>query len=174
MIATAFITATGIGDSAPPKTVIILSAAQAEVFQVDVVVVEIKRWTNDQKQNTSSFNPLLDRTQKFVEDYRNFQHIWHYALVSMGDVLNRRLQQIKSAPLLLIRNVFYQNFKTKHPNGQITPTQTSILSFDTIIENVECRNHTLLEIQNLRMKATGKVNVTQNKGTNSGRQPGIF
>jgi hypothetical protein len=67
---------------------------------------------------------------------------------------------MKWAPLFSIGKVFYQDFETRRPDGQIIPTPTFILSFDAIIGDAECRNHTFLEILKSGMKAMGKTDAT--------------
>ena len=161
----------GIGDSGRPDIAMIFSADPAEVPQVDVVVVEIKRRTNDEKENTNAVNQLLDRAQKLVDHCPNIQRIWYYAVLEVDEVLDRRLQQMKWAPLFSIGKVFYQDFETRRPDGQIIPTPTFILSFDAIIGDAECRNHTFLEILKSGMKAMGKVDATQSKVSTTVVQP---
>lgn len=151
------LTEDGIGDNGRPDIAMIFSADPAEVPQVDVVVVEIKRRTNDEKENTNAVNQLLDRAQKLVDHCPNIQRIWYYAVLEVDEVLDRRLQQMKWAPLFSIGKVFYQDFETRRPDGQIIPTPTFILSFDAIIGDAECRNHTFLEILKSGMKALEKV-----------------
>lgn len=145
-----------VGDDGRPDIAMIFSADPAEVPLVDVVVVEIKRRTNDEKENTNAVNQLLDRAQKLVDHCSNIQRVWYYAVLEVDDVLDRRLQQMKWAPLFSIGKVFYQDFETRRPDGQIIPTPTFILSFDAIIGDAECRNHTFLEILKSGMKAMEK------------------
>ena len=56
------------------------------------------------------------------------------------------------APLFSKGKVYYQDFETKRPDGLRVPTPTFILSFDAIIGDAECRNHTFLEILKAGMK----------------------
>ena len=151
------LTEDGIGDNGRPDIAMIFSADPVEVPQVDVVVVEIKRRTNDEKENTNAVNQLLDRAQKLVNHCPNIQRIWYYAVLEVDEVLDRRLQQMKWAPLFSKGKVFYQDFETRRPDGKIIPTPTFILSFDAIINDAECRNHTFLEILKSGMKALEKV-----------------
>ncbi len=150
----------GIGDDGRPDIAMIFSANPAEVPQVDVVVVEIKRRTNDEKENTNAVNQLLDRAQKLVDHCPNIQRVWYYAVLEVDEVLDRRLQQMKWAPIFSIGKVFYQDFETRRPDGQVIPTPTFILSFDAIIGDAECRNHTFLEILRSGMKAMEKTVTT--------------
>ncbi len=151
----------GIKDGGRPDIAMIFSGDPAEVAKVDVVVVEIKRRTNDEKENTNAINQLLDRAQKLVDYCPNIQRVWYYAVLEVDDVLDRRLQQMKWAPLFSIGKVFYQDFETRLPDGQIVPTPTFILSFDAIIGDAECRNHTFLEILKSGMKAFDKSDDSQ-------------
>lgn len=150
------LTDNGIGEAGRPDIAMIFSGDPAELPQVDVVIVEIKRRTNDEKENTNAVNQLLDRAQKLVDHCPNIQRVWYYAVLEVDDLLDRRLQQMKWAPLFSTGKVFYQDFETRRPDGQIIPTPTFILSFDAIIGDAECRNHTFLEILKSGMKALQK------------------
>lgn len=147
----------GVGDDGRPDIAMIFSADPADVPQVDVVVVEIKRRTDDEKENTNAVNQLLDRAQKLVDHCANIQRVWYYAVLEVNEVLDRRLQQMKWAPLFSTGRVFYQDFETKRPDGHIIPTPTFILSFDAIIGDAECRNRTFLEILKSGMRALEKA-----------------
>jgi hypothetical protein len=155
------LTEDGIGDDGRPDIAMIFSADPDKTPKVDVVVVEIKRRTNDEKENTNAVNQLLDRAQKLVDHCPNIQRVWYYAVLEVDDTLDRRLQQMKWAPLFSIGKVFYQDFETRRPDGQIIPTPTFILSFDAIIGDAECRNHTFLEILKSGMRAFEKVGMAQ-------------
>lgn len=157
----------GICDDGRPDIAMIFSADPADVPQVDVVVVEIKRRTKDEKENTNAVNQLLDRAQKLVDHCPNIQRVWYYAVLEVDEVLDRRLQQMKWAPLFSIGKVFYQDFETRRPDGQIIPTPTFILSFDAIIGDAECRNHTFLEILKSGMKAMEKTAASTNRPVNT-------
>ncbi|WP_072660721.1 hypothetical protein [Mariprofundus micogutta] len=41
---------------------------------------------------------------------------------------------------------------TERPNGETVPTPTFVMSFDSIVADAECRNHTFLEILKNGMK----------------------
>lgn len=151
----------GIGDNGRPDVAMIFSGDPATVPQVDVVVVEIKKKTDDEKENLYAVNQLLERAQKIVDHCHNIQRVWYYAVLQVNDPLDRRLRQMKWAPLFSTGKVFYQDFETRRPDGQIVPTPTFILSFDAIIGDAECRNHTFLEILRSGMKALDRGN----KGT---------
>lgn len=142
----------GIGDDGRPDIAMIFSADPGESNHVDVVVVEIKKKTDDEKENLYAVNQLLERAQKLVDHCTNIQRIWYYAVLQVNENLDRRLQQMKWAPLFSLGKVFYQDFETRRPDGQIVPTPTFILSFDAIIADAECRNHTFLEILKSGMK----------------------
>jgi hypothetical protein len=147
----------GIGDDGRPDIAIIFSGDPADSPQVDVVVVEIKKKTDDEKENLYAVNQLLERAQKLVDHCPNIQRVWYYAVLQVNEILDRRLQQMKWAPLFSIGKVFYQDFETRRPDGHIVPTPTFILSFDAIIGDAECRNHTFLEILRSGMKALERV-----------------
>jgi hypothetical protein len=146
-------------DEGRPDIAMIFSGDPAAAAAVDVVVVEIKKKTDDEKENIFAINQLLDRAQKLVNHCPNIQRVWYYAVLQINDVLAGRLRQMKWAPLFSKGKVFYQDFETRRPDGAIVLTPTFALSFDAIIGDAECRNHTFLEILKSGMKALGKSEI---------------
>jgi hypothetical protein len=141
-----------VGDAGRPDIAMIFSADPAEANAVDVVVVEIKKKTDDEKENIYAINQLLDRAVKLVKHCQNIQRIWYYAVMQVNDTLALRLRQQKWAPLFSKGKVFYQEYDTPHPDGRIVPTPTFVVSFDAIVADAESRNHTFLEILRDGMK----------------------
>ncbi|MCG7969983.1 MAG: ATP-binding protein [Candidatus Thiodiazotropha taylori] len=141
-----------VGDAGRPDIAMIFSADPADAKAVDVVVVEIKKKTDDEKENIYAINQLLDRAVKLVKHCQNIQRIWYYAVMQVNDTLALRLRQQKWAPLFSKGKVFYQEYDTPHPDGQIVPTPTFVVSFDAIVADAESRNHTFLEILRDGMK----------------------
>jgi hypothetical protein len=145
-----------VGDSGRPDIAMIFSGDPSVSF-VDVVVVEIKKETDDEKENIYAINQLLDRAQKLVDHCPNIQRVWYYAVLQINETLAGRLRQMKWAPLFSTGKVFYQDFETRRPDGVIVPTPTFVLSFDAIIGDAQSRNHTFLEILKSGMRALVKA-----------------
>ena len=145
-----------IDDEGRPDIAMIFSGDPEVVAHVDVVVVEIKKKTDDEKENVYAINQLLDRAQKLVNHCPNIQRIWYYAILQVNDTLDGRLRQMKWAPLFSKGKVFYQDFETKRQDGIVVPTPTFVLSFDAIIGDAECRNHAFLEILKSGVRAFSK------------------
>jgi len=141
-----------VNEAGRPDIAMIFSADPDNSESVDVVVVEIKRKTNDEKENQYVVNQLLDRASKLAEYCGSIQRIWYYALIEINDAMTIRLRQQKWAPLFSKGRVFYQEFPTEGKNQTIVPTPIFIVSFDAIISDAECRNHTFLEILRSGMK----------------------
>jgi hypothetical protein len=139
-------------DNGRPDIAMIFSGDPSTI-QVDVVVVEIKKKTDDEKENMFSINQLLDRAQKLVNHCPNIQRVWYYSVIQINETLAGRLRQMKWAPLFSTGKVFYQDFETRRPDGAIVPTPTFVLSFDAIVGDAESRNHTFLQILKSGMKA---------------------
>jgi hypothetical protein len=139
-------------DEGRPDIAMIFSADPAEAEFVDVVVVEIKKKTDDEKENQYSINQLLDRAVKLAAHCPNIQRIWYYAVIQISESMTTRLRQQKWAPLFSKGKVFYQEFPTERPNGSVVPTPTFVMSFDAIVADAKCRNHTFLEILRHGMK----------------------
>lgn len=140
------------GDDGRPDIAMIFSGDPETAAAVDVVVVEIKKKTDDEKENQYAINQLLDRAVKLAAHCPNIQRIWYYAVIQINDVMVTRLRQQKWAPLFSAGKVYYQEFPTERPNGSIVPTPTFVMSFDAIVADAESRNHTFLEILRTGMK----------------------
>ena len=67
-------------DDGRPDIAMIFSADPAEATAVDVVVVEIKKKTDDEKENQYVINQLLDRAVRLAAQCPNIQRIWYYAI----------------------------------------------------------------------------------------------
>lgn len=145
-----------VGDDGRPDIAMVFSADPEDVSKVDVVVVEIKKKTDEEKENQYAINQLLDRAVKLVEFCPEVQRIWYYAIMKVNKVMATRLRQQKWAPLFSKGEVFYQEYETPHPDGGIVPTPTFVMSFDAIVADAEWRNHTFLEILRSGMRKYAK------------------
>ena len=135
-----------ISDDGRPDIAMIFSSDPDTTSAVDVVVVEIKKKTSDEKENSYAINQLLQRAEKLVKHCSNIQRIWYYAVLEVNDSLATRLRQQKWAPLFSKGKVFYQEFETPDADNRYIPTPTFVMSFDAIVSDAETRNHTFLEI----------------------------
>lgn len=134
------------GEAGRPDIAMIFSADPKEEKPVDVVVVEIKKITDDEKENQYSINQLIKRATKLAKYCNNIQRIWYYAVVNVNDEFAETLQIQKWAPLYSKGRVFYQEFQAPKAGGLFVPTPIFVLSFDAIVSDAEARNHTFLEI----------------------------
>lgn len=141
-----------VNDNGRPDITMIFSADPIDVEAVDVVVVEIKKKTDDEKENQYAVNQLMKRARKLVEYCPKIQRVWFYAVIQVNDEMAIGLRQQNWSPLYSRGKVFYQEFKTEKPNGHLVPTPTFIMSFDAIVEDAKNRNHTFLEILRDSMK----------------------
>lgn len=141
-----------VGDTGRPDIAMIFSADPCDTTPVDVVVVEIKKKTDAEKDNFYAVNQLLDRAGKLVAHCPNIQRVWYYAIMDVNEATSFRLRQFKWTPFFSKGKVYYQEFETPHPDGRVVPTPTFVVSFDAIIADAEGRNHTFLEILREGMK----------------------
>lgn len=139
-------------DAGRPDIAMIFSADPKDASAVDVVVIEIKKKTDDEKENQYAINQLLDRAVKLAAHCPNIQRIWYYAVIQISDTMGTRLRQQKWAPLFSMGKLYYQEFPTERPDGTVVPTPTFVVSFDAIVADAESRNHTFLEILRNGMK----------------------
>ena len=139
-------------DAGRPDIAMIFSADPKNASAVDVVVIEIKKKTDDEKENQYAINQLLDRAVKLAAHCPNIQRIWYYAVIQISDTMETRLRQQKWAPLFSMGKLYYQEFITERPDRTVVPTPTFVVSFDAIVADAESRNHTFLEILRNGMK----------------------
>lgn len=152
------------GDAGRPDIAMIFSADPSDTAPVDVVVVEIKKKTDEEKDNFYAVNQLLDRAGKLVAYCPNIQRVWYYAVMHVNDATAFRLRQFKWTPFFSKGKVYYQEFDTPHPDGRIIPTPTFVVSFDAIVADAECRNHTFLEILRDGMKKYAEQQTAGSEG----------
>lgn len=129
-----------------PDITLIFSAKPQEGNKVDVVVVELKKQTDDEAHNMYAINQLMQRAEKLAKHEGSIQRIWYYAIVQISDTLAGRLQQMNWTPLFSHGKVFYQEYKTRNASGDVIPTPTYVVSFDAIVSDAEIRNSTFLNI----------------------------
>lgn len=141
-----------VDDNGRPDITMIFSADPNDVEAVDVVVVEIKKKTDDEKENQYAVNQLLDRASKLVEFCPKIQRVWYYAVIQVSKTMDLRLRQMNWSPLYSKGKVFYQEYKTPHPDGHYVPTPTFVMSFDAIVSDAQSRNHIFLEVLRDSMK----------------------
>ncbi|MEQ8390454.1 MAG: ATP-binding protein [Thalassospira sp.] len=141
-----------LGGDGRPDIAMIFSADPDKSPAVDVVIVEIKKKTSDEKETLYAINQLLDRAEKLAIHCNNIQRIWYYSVIHIESSLETRLRQLKWTPLFSKGKVYYQEFSTIRPDGTEVPTPIFLLSFDAIVADAQVRNHTFLEILREGMK----------------------
>lgn len=140
------------GEAGRPDISMIFSADPSDSVPVDVVVIEIKKKTDDEKENQYAINQLLERAEKLAKYCTNIQRIWYYAVLQINDTFASRLRQQKWAPLFSKGRVYYQEFPTYRNDQIVVPTPIFAMSFDAIVSDAQARNHTFLEILRSVMK----------------------
>jgi hypothetical protein len=146
-----------ISEPGRPDIAMIFTADPGNEEIVDVVVVEIKKKTDYEKENQYVVNQLLDRATKLAAYCPNIQRLWYYAVIHINETMATRLRQQKWTPLFSKGKVFYQEFPTERPDSTIVPTPIFIMSFDALVADAECRNHTFLEILRAGMKKYAEI-----------------
>jgi len=139
-------------DDSRPDISMIFSDDPESAAKVDVVIVELKKRTDDEKENTYALVQLLQRAEKLVQHFGNIQRIWYYAILQINDSFATRLQQQRYSPLFSKGRVFYREDVTIAPDGAQIPTPVFVVSFDAVINDAESRNNTFLSILRDGMK----------------------
>ena len=152
-------------DAGRPDIAMIFSADPDSTGAVDVVIVEIKKKTDDEKENQYAINQLLDRAVKLAAHCPSIQRIWYYAVIQISDTMGTRLRQQKWAPLFSMGKLYYQEFITERPDRTVVPTPTFVVSFDAIVADAESRNHTFLEILRNGMREYAAQQATGQTGS---------
>ena len=152
-------------DAGRPDIAMIFSADPKNASAVDVVVIEMKKKTDDEKENQYAINQLLDRAVKLAAHCPNIQRIWYYAVIQISDTMETRLRQQKWAPLFSMGKLYYQEFITERPDRTVVPTPTFVVSFDAIVADAESRNHTFLEILRNGMREYAAQQATGQTGS---------
>lgn len=152
-------------DAGRPDIAMIFSADPKDASAVDVVVIEIKKKTDDEKENQYAINQLLDRAVKLAAHCPNIQRIWYYAVIQISDTMGTRLRQQNWAPLFSMGKLYYQEFRTERPDGTVVPTPTFVVSFDAIVADAESRNHTFLQILRNGMREYAAKQATGQAGS---------
>jgi hypothetical protein len=134
-----------IEDDGRPDITMIFSGDPDVASSVDVVVVELKKKTDAEKENQYAINQLLKRARRLVAHCQNIGRIWYYAVVEVDEDFEASLKQQRFLPVFSAGKVYYQEFVTDGPKGAV-PTPVYVLSYDAVVEDARSRNHTFLEI----------------------------
>lgn len=152
-----------IKDDGRPDITMIFSGDPEDASAVDVVVVELKKITDVEKDNQFVINQLLSRARKLAAHCPKIEHIWYYAVIHINQEMEDVLVQQDFVPMFSKGRVFYREFSTRRPGGTVVPTPTFVMSYDAIVADAECRNHTFLEILKSGMKALDKAVVPESQ-----------
>lgn len=139
-------------DAKRPDIVMIFSG-DPTATPVDVVVIEIKKKTDDEDDNFKAITQLLGRARKLVAECPNAQQIWFYAVIQINSEMEASLKQQGWVSLFSRGKVFYNPiYKTERADGTTVPTPIFAISHETIVADAEFRNSTFLEILRRCMK----------------------
>lgn len=158
-----------------PDISMIFSADPNSDKKVDVVVIEIKRRTNDDKGNAYAYMQLVDRAQKLADHCPNIQRVWYFGIIEINDQLSRFLRSTRWTPLFSKGRVFYQEFEVERgADGVVVPMPTCLLSYEALIDDAAARNHTFLEILKSdirKAQAKGNGHIQADSSQNVGSIP---
>lgn len=142
-----------VEDQGRPDISMIFSADPEKVDHVDVVVVELKRRTNDDKENTYAYAQLVKRARKLVDYCPNIQRVWYYGVIEIDDALAELLRDDGWIPLHSKGHVYYKERSlTRKSTGLAVPIPFFLLSFEAITADAAARNHTFLELLKSKFK----------------------
>lgn len=134
------------GENERPDVSLVFNAHPETNDAVDVVIVEIKRKTDDDKENTYAPVQLLKRARKLVEHCPNIERAWYYAIIQISPELGQLLRDDGWKPLYSKGIVFYKENRITHGAGRIALAPTYIMSFDAMTADAAARNHSFLQL----------------------------
>jgi hypothetical protein len=129
-----------------PDISMVFSADPKSNEKVEVVVIELKRQTDDLKENGNVQFQLIDRARKLADHCPNIGRVWYFGIIQINANLARILKDAKWAPLFSKDQVFYQDFPVTRSDGIVVPSPMYLLSYEAIIQDATDRNHTFLQI----------------------------
>lgn len=135
-----------------PDISMIFSADPSSGDKVDVVIVEVKRKRDDDKENTYAAVQLLQRARKLIDFCPNIQRAWYFGIIKINDELEQFLRDDEWTPLYSKGRVFYRDRTLERPGNTPVPVPLCLISFDAVIEDAAARNHTFLEILRTEIK----------------------
>lgn len=135
-----------IEDDGRPNISMIFSADPESEEKVDVVVVELKRRTVDDKENLYAATQLVRRAQKLADYCPSIQRVWYFGVIEIDDSLSQLLRNMRWTPLFSKGRLFYQDFQVERADGTQVLAPTYLISFSAIIEDAASRNHSFLEL----------------------------
>lgn len=135
-----------VEDDKRPDISVIFSADPDEVEAVNVVVVELKRRFESQKENINAVAQLASRAQQLVRHCPNIQQMWYFAVVDISFEFAEILTTLNWIPMFSGGRMFYQELSARRDDGVVVPAPTHVLSYDAVIQDAAARNHTFLEI----------------------------
>ncbi len=137
-----------------PDISMIFSADPASLEKVDVVIVEVKRKRDNDKENTFAAVQLLQRARKLIDFCPNIQRAWYFGIIKINDELEQFLRDDDWTPLYSKGKVFYRDRTLERPGKPPVPVPLCLLSFDAVMDDAAARNHTFLEILRTEIKRT--------------------
>lgn len=140
------------GERGRPDIAMVFSEAPQTAESVDVVVIEIKRKTDNEKENLYTVSQLLERARKLAQYYPKINRMWFYGVININDEMAASLRQQSWAPLYSKGKVYYREHLTERLDETKIPTPTVLLPFDALVTDARARNHTFLKILKDGMK----------------------
>src|SRR5690606_13419939 len=97
-----------VEDKGRPDISMIFSADPNSQAAVDVVVIELKRKTDDDKENGYASRQLVKRARKLVDHCPSIQRAWYYGIVEIDEQADQLLRDEGWTPLHSKGRVFYK------------------------------------------------------------------
>lgn len=151
-----------VEDKGRPDISMIFSADPNSQAAVDVVVIELKRKTDDDKENGYASRQLVKRARKLVDHCPSIQRAWYYGIVEIDEQADQLLRDEGWTPLHSKGRVFYKEHSlVRKTDGVHVPTPIFLLSFDAVTEDAAARNHAFLELLKSKFKRAEGISAVQ-------------
>jgi len=151
------------GENGRPDISLVFNAPPGGEEAVDVVIVELKRKTSDDKENTYAPVQLLKRARKLVEYCPKIERAWYYAVLQVSEDLEQLLRDDGWKPLYSKGIVLYKEQQLTY-EGRVTLVPMFIMSFDALSNDAAARNHAFLELLRSEFSRSRELSELQSAG----------
>lgn len=113
---------------------------------VDVVVVEIKRKNETDKNNYYTAGQLAERATLLAQTCPNINRMWYYGILTIDEHFAKILETSRYSRLYSKGEVWYNELTPTRPDGKKIIAPLTLLDYKALVEDAASRNHAFLEI----------------------------
>lgn len=139
-----------------PDISLIFSADPQHNEQVDVVIVELKKYGLDQYDQNVVIEQLKDRARNLADYYKvgKINQMWYFGILELSAKFKHGLREKKYKRLFSRGEIYYNResvISYKDSNFE-TDIDVFLMNYETLVKDAEARNSTFLAILSKRIK----------------------